>query len=693
MPLYHGNYGPVREMQDGVMLRGWTEQEYVGKEISIDGTYRDNLSVVLKGEHSQESNSGANLLPFPYSEMYVESNGVVYDVQEDGGIAVSGTPTGYSFIRLCNNLALNQDKITISISGDYVNVMLNYTVKDGSGTTLANASIDSVTGKTYATIDLVNDYPEAKTLDILIKRRNNSMCSGVMYVMLNVGDSSLEYEPYSPSRNLINPHDALLGTVVDNGVTRLSVWGSAVLNNAWVLANLKPSTTYYVKARIRIVSRPETHTKQGSPLKGLTLFSSGDKTLYPSMNLVYSYDIPDVGGEIVINNTIVTPATLHDETSRYSIIGYSERWLSEEDSSAKLGTVDFLDLIISEVDVPYSQYGATVTSPSIHCPSDILPLEEPVVTIGGIDNELGVVLYGNGTVFDTFENDITITRPRENILPFPYTVNDKEEAGTTLTVQDDGGVRVSGVSTGYFVANLYNGALLTTGTMTYSLQGEFAGMVGIILLYAGSETIATLTLNESSGYSYTVDFADYPTADRIVIRLRRDVNGVATEGIIYPMINIGEEALPYEKYGETVSERYSRLNKTWCEVTFDGAEKWFANGEVDELCRYYPSITNYDRTVTGLCTHLPKASSTNKLGVYFGSSVNFIVEKDKYPDLDSWVAYVTSQYEAGTPVKLLYKFLEPVISLADPVPLYTTPKHTDISCDAEITTKIKTVEK
>lgn len=138
---------------------------------------------------------------------------------------------------------------------------------------------------------------------------------------------------------------------------RIKGYANVINNNAWVLNNLKPGTTYKVSAKVKKTAGPDSgYTTLSSLTKGLTLHSG--VTGYSSFSVVRNADTMNVGDEVVISSSFTTPANLYDSAANYRIFAYSEWWKNASSQSA-YSTIEINDLSIVEQD---EKYGYSHTS-------------------------------------------------------------------------------------------------------------------------------------------------------------------------------------------------------------------------------------------------------------------------------------------------------------------------------------------
>lgn len=143
---------------------------------------------------------------------------------------------------------------------------------------------------------------------------------------------------------------------------------------------------------------------------------------------------------------------------------------------------------------------------------------------------------------------VNLSRYKKQLLPFPYRQTSKESNGVKWVVNDDGSITVSGTPTADSYLVLYNGApLLNSGFVTITLGGTFTNADIVFQLF--DDTAAALK-TISTTEKITVNLDEYPTAASWKIYVRRLSNGVEMAGTMYPSVEAGEQATPYEMYTE-----------------------------------------------------------------------------------------------------------------------------------------------
>lgn len=162
---------------------------------------------------------GANHLPFPYKESSLTEAGLTYHIREDGGIEVSGTPTGYSDMMLAENLPISYlpTVFTMSQQGNPINMAIDFSIKDINYGVLYSASIHN---DKVQDVDL-SKYPTAKFFTATLKRRSiNVVCSGIVYPMINYGTTAKPYKQYVGTLDTLPISAELRAFLADKGYGR-----------------------------------------------------------------------------------------------------------------------------------------------------------------------------------------------------------------------------------------------------------------------------------------------------------------------------------------------------------------------------------------------------------------------------------------------------------------------------------------
>ena len=192
---------------------------------------------------------GKNLIPFPYKNVDKNIDGVSFSVQNNGGIALSGTPTSnfVAFELYTGKPLANKGKVIIELLGEFEGVYFRYDIKDSKGNVLESGG-----AQTTKTINL-DVFPNAAEWNLFIRNVDKiGTFSGVVYPQIRFENTDVGYTPYlNPStmvakrcgKNLLKPTDrsgaGYTATVNENG--SVTVTGSANTTNGIYLTLASPS--------------------------------------------------------------------------------------------------------------------------------------------------------------------------------------------------------------------------------------------------------------------------------------------------------------------------------------------------------------------------------------------------------------------------------------------------------------------
>lgn len=137
--------------------------------------------------------TGKNL--YNAENIVIQSNGITYDLNDDGSYTVSGTPTGYSYINSDCVVNSNMGVVTISGFNNATNMCCDVIrLYDSSNTVLLETGFNSTSP---ITINL-SSYPNGTRLSVGIKRTSNNVAvSGKVYFQVEFGSTATAYEPYT----------------------------------------------------------------------------------------------------------------------------------------------------------------------------------------------------------------------------------------------------------------------------------------------------------------------------------------------------------------------------------------------------------------------------------------------------------------------------------------------------------------
>lgn len=140
---YVGSSTPVQDLTSTVTNiqedqdEGMPKQTASGEIVSVDDAIAyKTFEVKVDGSSEQETTTGKNLLPYPYTEGSMTINGITFTVNEDGSVIINGTASANASLKL-----YGQDGEQKQIIGNYLfggsnNVWLRAVNKNDSGYTV-----------------------------------------------------------------------------------------------------------------------------------------------------------------------------------------------------------------------------------------------------------------------------------------------------------------------------------------------------------------------------------------------------------------------------------------------------------------------------------------------------------------------------------------------------------------------------
>ena len=186
----------------------------------------DNVRPISGWDSANLVRCGVNLLPQTYQS--VQQNGVVWTVNQDKSIVVSGTATGYSGVSEEITFGLFQKKFDVYIKADNLNnIQMQLVINEGANYIVlrANSIIKYTGSRNYDRVQL------------MIKRSNDGLTTnGILYPMFYVGNSAPDYEPYRGQTYTADFGETVYGGTLD--------WTTGVLTVTWVKADLSQPFYY-----------------------------------------------------------------------------------------------------------------------------------------------------------------------------------------------------------------------------------------------------------------------------------------------------------------------------------------------------------------------------------------------------------------------------------------------------------------
>ena len=316
------------------------------------------------------------------------------------------------------------------------------------------------------------------------------------------------------------------------------------------------------------------------------------------------------------------------------------------------------------------------------------------IAYAGTNRIASITAYGENAQGGTTEAPVAITGVDEvlvagnNLCPKGILKTITRE-GVTFTHNPDGSVSVQGTASKnadyyYFGQyNMPNSNSVKLGTGKYTLSGCPSN---IILYLIDIEKIIASQLN-STPVVFTKPLME------ITCVLIRVPEGKTVNETVYPMLNIGATALPYEPYNGSITplpiprplRRVGDVkDKCVTRQDYESAEKLvvtynvgFVELDGTEGIEYQSAYNRFAYTLpstavndSGFCSHYKKLMTStpgeDKYIVIRPEAVYFY-DSQYNTNADAFNAYLAAQKAAGTPVQIAYQLAAPEVYATDPV--------------------------
>ena len=317
---------------------------------------------------------------------------------------------------------------------------------------------------------------------------------------------------------------------------------------------------------------------------------------------------------------------------------------------------------------------------------------EPVtVEYVGENRISSITAYGNnsqtsGTTTEPVSmNGVDNVKVCENNL-LPNNASSTTTNGITYTVNSDKSVTAKGTSTGWATLVFTPNMTLSAGTYTATISNTSSGATVFVIAKNIQSEGSIVQLNTGSK---TFSISE-PVKDYIAYITVAPSNTV--DFTIYPMLNIGATALPYEPYNGSITplpiprplRRVGDVkDKCVTRQDYESAEKLvvtynvgFVELDGTEGIEYQSAYNRFAYTLpstavndSGFCSHYKKlmtsAPGEDKYIVIRPEAVYFY--DSQYTNADAFNAYLAAQKAAGTPVQVVYQLATPEVYATDPV--------------------------
>lgn len=289
-------------------------------------------------------------------------------------------------------------------------------------------------------------------------------------------------------------------------------------------------------------------------------------------------------------------------------------------------------------DKPYEQYGAM---PSPDYPSEI------------------ETVNGNAEINIVNKNFLNI----EDIV-------ETEKGGIKYSVKN-GILKLNGTSTSGFDIELAKNIKIKKGIYTHSCDYIQTGLY--ISLDNLSSTMLSITVGKTKSFEITSDktYSKYfvwidkgTVLNNVEIKFQLEVGNNVTD---FDMNKSQSLVIPIQQEmleGDYIDEIE---HHEWGKVVFDGTENWKANELSTGAPQYYLEWINLPKNTDATCSHFIQANTAKEGRTFYINSnyslfvfPNPVFNNNSIPTIDDWKAWLSDQYNAGTPVTVYYKLAEPL---------------------------------
>ena len=333
-------------------------------------------------------------------------------------------------------------------------------------------------------------------------------------------------------------------------------------------------------------------------------------------------------------------------------------------SGTTINTTVYPMLSVGKV-MPWEPYSGGVASPSPEWPQELVSI--------GHSGEINVCVSG------------------KNIIPYPYDTKTTTISGVTITVNDDGTIKLDGTATAGVWFALKQEFTLPAGAYAVKVLPDNWNDANGYVIWNGKggyfhEFRTTFTETTTCGISITLykgavlnnvvlkpqiesgtAFTEYePPKTQTLTISDRDIPGIpVTSGGNYTDAN-GQQWICDEidfKRGVYVQRVYKLLS------TY--GDKWALSGSTAENHNAFYRI-NTEIPTMKKGTNLPvisshfqmstdeRADSVHVVGGIDNQEIYYFVPKADFPDANTWAAYTVAQADAGTPITTYYILTTPI---------------------------------
>ncbi|MBQ9976829.1 MAG: hypothetical protein IJP16_09985 [Clostridia bacterium] len=285
----------------------------------------------------------------------------------------------------------------------------------------------------------------------------------------------------------------------------------------------------------------------------------------------------------------------------------------------------------------------------------------------------------------------------KNYIPYPYAFSNASFNGVVFTANADGGVYVSGATSGSKATVELCESNFTLDAGRYVVSGG-TSLCGVYV-YSMDEG-GYIARSNGGDAEFVLD-----TLTRIKVRLYI-FSDTSLEQTVYPMIRAfgtdNEYSLWKRKmYSRSISSPLytgdriilseyggtARVERAMAEVTLNGDERLELYETDGEYSIYSVTLEKDAFSSECSCTHLPY--SQNGDGECCWCEIDklfFKVKTEDFPTASSFLAFVGKERDGGMPIKAVYTLLEPEVESIDEIGLVLDADFNRFICDKGVLT-------
>lgn len=520
------------------------------------------LGLDVAGKSEQVVTTGAQLLPQP--QFNDTKNGITVKTQTDGGISITGTATAAITFTVAEIL-LQAGQYTLSgLSGLVVGKMYFQLVEISAQGGQFVGELAKVGHVTSATVTIDHDVWARAEIKVLSGVTADSVC----YPMLNAGDTALPWEPYTgaaPSPSPDYPQDIISVGTVSTGKQMLNA-DTIVQGGINADTGATNNASNFVRSDY-IPVKPGDYVLSGDGLKSYlnyVMYFNQEKVIQSSLS------IKPTNGKFT-----VTEGTAYIRI-RFIAKDGAEGTVTPSEVAALKPMLNAGDTAL-----PWEPYTGGKPSPSVEYPQEVK------VTATG------------GNLFNASK------------------IKTMSAWGATVTNNGDGSITVSGSGV---LTDYINQAILFTrdqtltilGAGNYCMSGKKTYPYFYFTLYDTVEKKVVFEINTKATPSKEIT-QKLINNENVVLRIGfyGEANTQIIPGVVCPMVNAGDSALPWAPYQSTsatitlteplrgIGEYRDRImcrDGVWgierwiTKLTLDGSEDWVIYGNSSYISFYTQSV-------------------------------------------------------------------------------------------------------